>query len=113
MPKTSCEEPFRLDRHACFTAPATQIAKLLGHPAKEVEGKRMDLFVTREDGPVFLEVLVDAYRGNTTKNVCIDMIAHGGKLLEVDARFEPEKYNVDGEVVAIKGTVCHCKRRKP
>lgn len=112
MPRAVCYHPFHLDRQGRFASPASHIAKLLGFRSKQVEGERMDLFVTREDGPAFLEALLDAYRGKTVKNVCVDMITHEKDFIEVDIGFEPEGYDIHGEVISVKGTICRCHQRE-
>jgi hypothetical protein len=45
------------------------------------------------------------------KKVCVDMITHDNKFIEVDIGFEPEGYDVHGEVISVKGTICRCHKR--
>ncbi len=112
MPRAVCFHPFHLDRQARFASPASPIAKLLGYKSKEIEGERMDAYIRNEDGPAFLEALLDAYRGQNVRGVCVDMITLDNDFIEVDIQFEPEGYDVHGHVISVKGTICRCKQRE-
>ncbi|HVM90753.1 MAG TPA: hypothetical protein VMU11_02570 [Verrucomicrobiae bacterium] len=107
----TCEQPFHLDRQGRIASPASSLAKLLGYKTKDMEGERFDRYVTREDGPVFLEAVLQAYRGRATRRVCIDMISQKNINTEVDIRLEPEGYDVHGDVISVKGTICRCHER--
>lgn len=112
MKSPACEHPFFLDQHGCFTAPAASAAKLFGVRASDLIGRRMDAYITREDGPAFLEALLEAYRGVRGPSICLDMITHNQDWIEADIRFEPKEYDVHGRVVSVQGTVCRCRKRK-
>jgi hypothetical protein len=112
MSGTVCYHPFHLDRQARFTSPASHIAKALGYRSQEIEGERMDRFVRNTDGPAFLEAMLDAYRGKKVRGTCVDMITLDKRFIEVDIQFEPEGYDIHGNVISIKGTICRCKQRE-
>jgi PAS domain-containing protein len=111
MARAVCDHPFHLDRQGRIASPASSLAKLLGYQAKDLEGERFDRYVTREDGPIFLEAILAAYGGRVVKRLCLDMISQKKINTEVDIHLEPEGYDVHGDVISVRGTICRCRER--
>jgi len=106
-----CGQPFHLDRQGRISAPASPVARILGYTAKDIEGERFDRYVSREDGPIFLEAILAAYAGRKVPRLCLDMITQKKINTEVDINLEPEGYDVHGDVISVKGTICRCHER--
>ncbi len=94
---------FMLDAHAFVTDASPPLYELFGLKFQKDRRFRFDPFVARESGVVFLQTVLNAYRGAKVKRALISIIPKRGVKKYAYISLSPAEVDSLGLVTALKG----------